>query len=127
MKILVTGASGFVGKACFDLLKDLGHEVIGAIFKPLINAEFYPIDLLRIPYPNYFKDLLQEIKPTHLLHSAWDVKSGYRDSSDNVEWLISSVKLIKDFFETGGQRAVTVGTCFEYDPNATVRVEYVND
>lgn len=127
MKILITGASGFVGKPCYDLLKSLGYDVIGTRFKPLQGAEFYPIDLTRIPYDKYFRDLMLDIQPTHLLHSAWNVKPGYRDSPENIEWLISSLKLVKDFFECGGQRAVTIGTCFEYDPEASIRVEYDND
>lgn len=127
IKVLVTGASGFVGKACFDLLQNLGVEAVGTRLKPLISAEFYPVDLLRIPYDKYFRDLILDMKPTHLLHSAWDVKPGYRDSKENLEWLISSIKLVKDFFENGGQRVVTLGTCFEYDPAASIRVEYDND
>ena len=125
-RILVIGASGFVGRQCYDLLKNAGYDVVGSCYN-VGNSDFFPMDLLKIPYPNYIRDCLLEIKPSYLLHSAWDVKPGYRDSVGNIEWVISSLRLVKDFYEIGGKRAVTVGTCFEYNPNAGIRTEFVTE
>lgn len=121
--ILVTGASGFVGKHCYDLLKGAGYDVVGSCYS-VGNSDLFPLDLLYIPYPNYIRDCLREIKPTYLLHSAWNVKPGYRESPINIEWILSSLRLVKDFYENGGKRAVTVGTCLEYDPNSLIQIEF---
>lgn len=125
-RILVTGASGFVGNECYNLLKNAGYDVVGSCYR-VGNSDFFPMDLLHIPYPNYIRDVLLEIKPEYLLHTAWDVQPGYRNSVNNLEWVISSLRLVKDFYEIGGKRAVTIGTCFEYLPQSTIRIEYVTE
>jgi nucleoside-diphosphate-sugar epimerase len=38
----------------------------------------------------------------------------YRDAPENLDWLESSLALVKAFGEQGGQRFVGVGTCAEY-------------
>lgn len=124
-RILVTGASGFVGKQCYDLLKNAGYEVVGMRKRVKSDSDSIPVDLLNLPYAKFLRDLILEIQPTHLLHTAWGVQAGYKDSPENLEWLMASLRLVKDFYENGGKRVVTVGTCFEYDPFASMRIEYL--
>ena len=54
-------------------------------------------------------------RPDYLLHLAWDVSQGYMSSPNNLDWVISSLNLLKFFARCGGKRAVFAGTCFEYD------------
>lgn len=117
-KILITGASGFIGRNTLEKLCDKFEHVYAIFLKEPIatdrkNLSWHKIDLLSF---QQVSDLFQEISPTHLLHLAWYAEPGkYGDSEINIEWLSSSLHLIKKFREAGGQRVVCAGTCFEYD------------
>jgi nucleoside-diphosphate-sugar epimerase len=100
-RVLVTGASGFIGRAVVPLLTARGFEV-----------ERYRGDLLA----GDPSDALAAIRPTHLLHLAWYAVPGdYRTSPVNRQWLDASRRLVDAFVAAGGERAVFAGTCAEYD------------
>jgi len=64
------------------------------------------------------KQLLIEVKPTHLLHFAWYAVPGkYWTSLENIRWVQTSLELLMNFTSQGGKRAVLAGTCAEYDWN----------
>jgi nucleoside-diphosphate-sugar epimerase len=66
--------------------------------------------------PGSAERLIDSVRPTHLLHLAWDVTPGrYWTAPDNLAWLAASLDLAKAFLDFGGQRMVGVGTCAEYD------------
>jgi nucleoside-diphosphate-sugar epimerase len=63
-------------------------------------------------------ELISSIRPTHLLHLAWITEPRrYPSAPENLDWLSASLHLMRAFRESGGQRAVGSGTCFEYDWN----------
>jgi nucleoside-diphosphate-sugar epimerase len=103
-RVLVTGASGFIGRHTLKHLSDAGYEV-----HPVSSRD---ADLLN---ERDRRDLLDRIRPTHLLHLAWHVPPGkYWTSLENIRWLHASLDLITAFAAAGGQRLVTAGTCAEY-------------
>ncbi|MBS0620528.1 MAG: NAD(P)-dependent oxidoreductase [Verrucomicrobia bacterium] len=105
-RVLVTGASGFIGCHTLPLLRERGYEVIPFSSKSC--------DLLRE------KIDLSEIAPSHLLHFAWNTAHGKLwDTEENLAWVKASIDLIKAFAEAGGERLVIAGTCAEYDWNAS--------
>lgn len=62
--------------------------------------------------------LAAEVRPTHLLHLAWDVEHGrFWDSPENARWERASVRLAEAFAAAGGRRFVGAGTCAEYSWN----------
>jgi nucleoside-diphosphate-sugar epimerase len=62
------------------------------------------------------RQLISEVRPTHLVHLAWYAEHGkFWDSPLNVERCEASIKLFTDFQDCGGRRAVFGGTCAEYD------------
>jgi nucleoside-diphosphate-sugar epimerase len=66
--------------------------------------------------PQAIAPLLAAIKPTHLLHFAWNAAPGlYWTSTDNYRWLAASFHLLQAFRDAGGKRAVMAGSCAEYD------------
>ena len=117
-RILITGASGFIGQACLDDLK-LSKFEIHAITRQHSNKEdnaihWHEFDLL--DNFNSIGGLLSEIRPTHLLHLAWDTTpASYLHSKLNLDWLSVSSKLLQSFRSFGGKRVVFCGTCAEYD------------
>ena len=61
------------------------------------------------------RGLLRAVRPTHLLHLAWDVTPGqYWSSPANIRWVQASLELLSAFVENGGRRATFGGTCVEY-------------
>ncbi len=125
-RVLVTGATGFIGRHCLPLLKNRGFE-INAITLPndkivVEGVNCVPFNLLENAG---FHELLAELKPSHLLHFAWVTAPGHLwDSRDNITWLKKSIELLEAFALQGGKRAVFSGTCAEYDWNSSLFEEY---
>jgi nucleoside-diphosphate-sugar epimerase len=118
-RVLVTGARGFIGRHCLPCLEKRNFEVyaISTEEQPSVSAvHWIQFDLLI----HSSKELLAQIKPTHLLHLAWNVTPGqFWTSRNNLEWVKSSIDLLEAFALQGGQRVVMAGTCAEYDWSAS--------
>ena len=103
--MLVTGATGFVGRQALAPLAARGYEVHAVGRRE--------VDLLD---PDATRRLVEELRPTHLLHFAWYAEPGaFWRSAENERWLAASVQLLEAFALSGGTRAVVAGTCAEYD------------
>lgn len=115
--VLVTGATGFVGSACTRLLSaseaDL-HACARARPDHLPSpVEFHAVDLLA---PGAAETLVENVRPSHLLHLAWIATPGsYWESPENDAWVARSQRLLEAFADHGGKRVVVAGTCAEYD------------
>jgi nucleoside-diphosphate-sugar epimerase len=73
----------------------------------------WAVDLLN---PTSVQDVIRTVRPTHLLHLAWDVIPGrFWHTPANLDWVAASLHLTRTFAENGGQRLVIAGTCAEYD------------
>lgn len=118
-RVLVTGASGFIGRHALAPLIERGFEVYavrrdGTEPEPAIaGCTWRHADLLDL---TAIRPLIQEAQPTHLLHFAWNAVPGqYWTTLDNFAWVQASIELLRRFQEAGGQRVVMAGTCAEYD------------
>jgi len=116
-RVLLTGASGFIGRHCLPLLLDKEYEVHALSSRT--NPETGPsvvwhrADLLN---PDGPARLLDFLRPSHLLHFAWITEPGdYWTSPGNSDWAEASLALLRAFAEHGGRRAVVAGSCAEYD------------
>lgn len=116
-KVLVTGATGFIGRCCLKPLVACGFEVHAVSSREVVGDAGIPVawhqlDLLDGSSPAGF---LNGLKPSHLLHLAWFAKPGaFWSSEENFRWLTASTALFRAFYASGGQRAVGAGTCAEY-------------
>ena len=116
-RILLTGATGFIGRHCLPVLAGSGYEIHATYSRtPIDTVEgitWHQTDLLQPELP---RRLMERVQPTHLLHLAWNVTPGvYWSSSENIRWLQASLEVIRAFAEIGGQRLVVAGTCAEYN------------
>jgi nucleoside-diphosphate-sugar epimerase len=114
-RILLTGATGFIGREVATLLVARGHEVHGVARRSgaTVAGVCWHAEDLR---PGAARSLAERIGAEELLHLAWYAEPGrYRDSPANVAWVEASLGLLSGFAAAGGRRAVIAGSVFEYD------------
>ncbi len=120
MRLLVTGASGFVGAALTRVALDAGHEVT-ALVRP--GGDRSRLAGLATRATLLEGDLLDPALLGRLpagldacVHAGWYAAPGrYADAYDNVELVGASVRLGVALARGGCRRFVGVGTCAEYD------------
>lgn len=118
--LLLTGASGFIGRHAAQALAARGHRVIALSRRPETarrkaagaGIDWRSCDLLD---PEDVERSLREAEADTLVHLAWDVEPGYWHSEANLWWLEASLRLLRAFRAAGGRRVVSAGTCAEYD------------
>ena len=116
-KVLITGATGFIGRHCLTSLLSYDYEVHAITSKEIDRTQnhlrWHKVDILDSAAVS---NLCASVKPSHLLHLAWYTKPGeYLNSTENIRWVQSSLALFQEFARNGGKRIVVAGTCFEYD------------
>ncbi len=120
-RVLITGATGFIGRACLNSLKKTNLEIHATHRnKPLINNEisWHPCDILN---PIEVSALINKIKPDYLLHLAWIVDHEiYWTSEKNINYIVATIHLYKEFSLQGGKKAIFLGTCAEYDSSHSI-------
>lgn len=114
-KVLVTGATGFIGRHAVDALARRNFEVHALCHVhpgDSTAAMWHQADLL---VPGAARAICREIRPSHLLHFAWYAAHGsFWESDANTLWLEASSELVSAFLESGGERIVGIGSCAEY-------------
>ena len=118
-RVLVTGATGFIGQHCLYYLVNEGFEVHAmsrSRHKTGVDDDgvhWYLTDLFN---SSSQKTIVNEVRPTHLLHFAWYAEPGhFWTAAENLQCVSESLALLQAFGEQGGQRVVMAGTCAEYD------------
>jgi len=121
-RVLVTGATGFIGKACIEILLEDGQYEIHAASNTSKGLDHDMLFQHQLDLHDHQKtrNLVNIIKPTHLLHLAWYAVPGkFWASDENYKWVDTSVNLLRSFSSSGGERCVTAGSCAEYIWNDT--------
>jgi len=121
MRILVTGAAGFVGASTVRRLVADGHEV-GALVRPgsarrrLEGVEsITPIEC-DLADRDALSRALTDWKPDACIHLAWYAVPGkYLDARENLDCLAVSLGLLELLARAGCRHLVMTGTCAEYD------------
>lgn len=115
-RVLVTGASGFIGRQAIDPLIARGYEVHAVSSRAMEAPPGVVAHHATLFDGEAVRRLISSIQPTHLLHLAWYAEPGkFWRSPENYRWLEASLNLLRLFREAGGARAVLAGTCAEYD------------
>lgn len=118
--VLVTGASGFIGRACLPLLTEAGWTVT-AVSRQVPDwapkeIRWLTGDLLQ---PGTADALVAAVKPSAILHLAWNATPGeFWTTRDNVRWLQASLELLEAGVAQGVRRLVAAGSVAEYGTTA---------
>lgn len=110
MKILVTGANGYLGQGIVKKLYEAGHNVIATslnINNITSDVEKIPVDLFSVDDPyNYFG------KPDVVLHLAW--RDGFiHDSKAHVVDLPKHYEFLNKMVESGVSKVSVMGSMHE--------------
>jgi nucleoside-diphosphate-sugar epimerase len=114
-RVLVTGASGFLGRQTLEPLKLAGFDVVAVSRHrpPWAECRWVAADLLAPKVP---AAIIDAERPSHLLHCAWNAVPGeFWTAPDNDSWRRASVDLLTAFCDCRGRRALMLGSCAEYD------------
>jgi nucleoside-diphosphate-sugar epimerase len=128
MKILVTGASGFIGSHVVRSFVSNGDEVHILLRE---NSNTWRINDL-MPFLHIFRcdlldsiairNYLQKVQPELCVHMAWYTEPGkYASSVENLRSLQFGIELLYQLTDIGCHKFIGIGTCFEYDFNCNTK------
>jgi len=121
-RILITGASGFVGRQVLKYLmtEDVLVTLVVREGKELLflnNSVVESIILTQDLFAEtdeWWANVLDSIDT--VIHLAWYVQPGkYLEAPQNIDCLIGTLNLAKGAARAGVRRFIAAGTCFEYD------------
>jgi nucleoside-diphosphate-sugar epimerase len=119
-RVLITGASGFIGRYCLQPLLDRGYEVHAVARRPSgfsSGVNWHPADLLE---EGRAAAIARSVNATHLLHLAWCAAPvDYLTNPANRQWAAVTLELAKAFSSAGGERLIGAGSCAEYASSIT--------
>ncbi len=116
-RVLVTGATGCVGRMVLPKLVERGWDVqalcLEGAHPDVAGVTWHRANLLD---PADTRRAVSESRASHLLHLAWYIAPGkWASAPENFTWVRASLDLVAAFKGAGGTRVVTAGSCLEYD------------
>ncbi|MFN7563502.1 MAG: NAD-dependent epimerase/dehydratase family protein [Prosthecobacter sp.] len=126
MRIFVTGATGFIGRAFCQQAVARGHQLLALVRNPaaldIPGVEIAAGNLLETPW-----DKVVRFAPDAALHLAWTAEPGvYLNSPENEVWLEQSKAWFQRLFDLGVPYVAGTGTCIEYAPSEKPLIEEVS-
>jgi dTDP-6-deoxy-L-talose 4-dehydrogenase (NAD+) len=120
LKILVTGATGFIGPHVLEQLVDKGHVVTAtarsaekaARFSWFSKVKFVAFDFNELSSSQNIYELFG--KPELLVHLAWEGLPNYRAAFHLKKNLPQQAAFLKQMVKSGLPSLTVTGTCLEY-------------
>jgi dTDP-6-deoxy-L-talose 4-dehydrogenase (NAD+) len=119
VKLLLTGANGFIGSAFARQALAGGHQVAGLILpgeQPKLGADRVgQLEWIRGTLESVPWSEIQAFRPEVCIHTAWVTTPGvYMESPENLRFLHSSSDFLRKAVAAGVKHVVGLGTCIEY-------------
>lgn len=117
MKLLITGATGFIGQACVRAALDRGHVVAALEHRAPARSRTGPITWIDGGLADPDWRAIESFAPKSCLHTAWVTAPGeYLFSPLNREFQKWSLAFLRGLVARGLGHAIILGTCLEYAP-----------
>lgn len=118
MKVMVTGATGFVGRHVVNSLLAGGHSVV-AVARDLKRAHAMPwfdrVEFIQCDLHENFQPLLQTgCLPDAIVHLSWPGLPNYRDFFHISKNLPADLAFLEGAVKSGVPHLIVAGTCLEY-------------
>jgi nucleoside-diphosphate-sugar epimerase len=118
MKILLTGATGFIGRHVLPLLLEQGHQVT-ALVRDLDKArsltEHEQLRLIQGDIHNISSAAFSDIGTQDaIMHLAWAGLPHYKAASHLRETLPENLYFLQTLIDLGIKQVLVTGTCLEY-------------
>src|SRR5262249_27502986 len=118
MKVLVTGATGFVGRHVVAQLLERGHSVV-AVARDEAKARAFPwFERVRFVACDVYSSLDNAWalfdRPDAAIHLAWPGLPNYKALFHVSENLPADLRFLRSLVEAGLARLLVTGTCLEY-------------
>ena len=119
-KVLVTGATGFIGNYVVEKLLQLNCHVISSSAKEanarqnswFAKTDYRPLNLACLSATqNYFEYF---DKPDIMIHLSWEGLSNYKDNFHLERNLPEQIVFLENIIKNGLKNLNITGTCFEY-------------
>lgn len=114
MRVLVTGATGFIGQHVVCSLLDAGHRILGTSRSPVRTQGCADLDLCVYRMGEPLPQRVTESMPEAVVHLAWEGIPDFgpelciRNVEDQTRFLISAMEI------PTVRRIVVAGSCSEY-------------
>lgn len=118
MKVVVTGASGFIGKPSLDQLLRQGHDVL-ALSRQISGPDdhagntrlvWHSCDLAE---PESWIQAVRDFSPEGCLHLAWEGIPDY-GFDRSLRNLVMGANFVEELIRSGCSHFVISGSCWEY-------------
>ena len=115
--VLITGGTGFIGIPVVRELIARGYRVHAAVYtasdvKLPDGVIAHPLDLTDAAAVSRF---MTEHRFENLIHLAWYVGAKCHVADVNLDWVMATLHLLREFVNGGGKHFLGAGTCSEYE------------
>ena len=119
MRVLITGASGFVGEGVLNKVLNHGPHQILSIGRNSISSKLLEqnnVDWIQasLKDSHHCNKLVEEFKPEALIHLAWDGIPDFSFEKCQENLMISTNFIRNVFAKTKLKKVLVSGSCFEY-------------
>jgi nucleoside-diphosphate-sugar epimerase len=116
MRVVVSGASGFIGSQVARLLRSSGHAVMSLVGRRIAGFDLFTKNGRRL--------VTNTTRPEAFVHCAWCVDpKTYLTDLANVDHMRSTLELAEMLDDAGCKRFIGLGSCLEYGISCTADLE----
>lgn len=116
LAVLVTGATGFVGRHVVSNLLKKGYQVAVLVRNPAKVSELFLSEPIEVHHVDIARDKVSDnlAKFDVVIHCAWDSVNN-TESLDHIESnLLIHYRFIKSLVKIGIKKVIITGSCYEY-------------